>query len=205
MRLEYIGKTKAKLVNVNVLAQKLGQTELRPAISLRFKVTSANDILNQLDPKLRPFLYEKNSAAQTQGALDGVPVVSDLPALTQAAQKIGALGWDDEQTGCKLHIYQGATGHGDIKLKDGTVDKVKIEPHDGGTVDVFFDFYAADLDAETMGEIAVLHQHEMDIELTAPELVSKKQKDIDPETPEGALAKAAKKDAANADGKKKAA
>lgn len=200
MRFELIGKTQAKLSNVNVLALKMGQTELKPAVSLRFKVTAANDILNKFDASLRPFLFEKNSAAQTQGALDGIPVVSDLPQLTDAAKRIGPISWDEEQTGCSLVVYQGASGAGDIKLKDGTVDKVKIDPKDGGTVEVSFDFYAADLDAETMGELAVLHQHEMDIELTAPEIISAKQQTLgEDETPLTAMQKGTPvKEAANA-------
>lgn len=200
MRFELIGKTKAKLVSVDVQALKMGQTELKPAISLRFKITAANTILNKFDQSLRPFLYEKKGTApKTQGDLAGVTPVSDLPQLTEAAKKIGAFGWADEQTGCKLVMYQGVSGQGDIKLKDGTVDKVKIDPHDGGTTDVFFDYYAADLDAETMGEIAVLHQHELDIELLAPEIISA-QKSLPsgdsaaPQTPEKALADQVKKD-----------
>jgi len=172
MPFELVGKRKAKLTEVNIQSMKLGQTELKPAISLRWKVTLPNvEALNMLGKTLLPFLYEKNSAAKTQGTLEGVPVVSDMPQLTEAARRIGAFPWRDEQTGCKLIVYQGVTGDMNITLRDGTRTIQKVDPHEGGTVDVTFDFDAADLDAETMGELAVLKNHEPDIELTAPEVL----------------------------------
>lgn len=194
MRFDLIPKHRAKLANVKVEALKMGQTELKPAVTLRFKLTAANTILNKLDKTLRPFFYEKaGSPAKGQPTLDGVEPVSDLPQLTMAATKLGAFGWDDEQTGCTLKIYQGVTGDGDITLKEVTVNKVTVEPKEGGGVDISFDAYATDLDAETMGELAVLHQHEVDIELVLPEplqqsLPGKGSK----ETPESALAKSVK-------------
>jgi hypothetical protein len=190
MRFELIGKTASKLVNVNVQAQKMGQTELVPATTLRFKVTAANDILNKFDKNLRLFLFEKGSNAATQGTLDGVAPVSDLPQLTDAAKRIGDIDWEDEQTGCRLIVHRAVSN---IDLKDCTVDKIKLCPHEGGAVDVLFNVYAADLDAETLGELAVLHQHEVDIELTLPEVLQQKveekaEKKTGKQTPAQALA-----------------
>jgi hypothetical protein len=175
MAFELVGKHRAKLTEVNIQSVKLGQTELKPAISLRWKVTLANDKLKMLDPTLLPFLYQKSSAAKAQGTLDGVPVVSDMPQLTEAARRAGSLGWKDEQTGCKLNVYQGVTGDRNIQLTDGTRTIQKIDPKEGGTVDVTFDYDAADLDAETMGDLAVLKNHELDIELTVPEILQPRQ------------------------------
>lgn len=197
MHFEIVGKQRAKLIEVDIQSLKLGQTELKPAISLRFRITFSNDKLHMLDASLLPFLYEKNSAAQTQGALDGIPVVSDMPQLTPAARRLGTFGWEDEQTGCSLLVYRGVTGDMDVKLRDGTRTIKTVSPKEGGTVDIVFDFRATDLDAETMGELAVLKNHEPDIELTAPEIVSR-QPDLQEEeqeqeeqvTPEKALATA---------------
>ena len=144
-------------------------------MSLRWRVSLANSALSMLSPKLLPFLYERNSAAATQGTLDGVPVVSDMPAITAEAKSLGAFSWDKEQTGCKMVVYQGVTGNADIRLKDGTLSIQKIDPKEGGAVDITFDFAVSDLDAETMGELAVLKNHEVDIELTAPDIISQQQ------------------------------
>lgn len=166
-----IGKTKVKLVNVNVLAEKQGQKDILPALTLTFEAMLPNDVLNQFDASLKPFLFRKlASPAKGQTALEGVAPISDLPELTDAAQRIGDFTWEYEQTGCKLKLYQGATGSANITLKNGKVDKVKFGPREGGPVLTRFNFYASDLDAETIGDIAVLHQHEMDIELIGPKV-----------------------------------
>lgn len=195
MAFELVGKYRAKLVEVNVQSLKLGQTELKPAISLRFKVTLPNTALNMLSLTLREFLYERGSSgAAMQGTLEGVAPVTDMPALTPAAVKLGSFGWKDEQSACKLIVYRGVTGDHDIRLRDGTRTIQKIDPKEGGTVDVTFDYDATDLDAETMGDLAVLKNHEPDIELIAPEILQR-QPDLnedegeeDPLTPEKAMA-----------------
>lgn len=183
MRFEIIGKTKATLSDIDIQSLKKGQTEVVPAVALLFKLTLANQVLTQLDKTLLPFLYAKASpGAAAQGTLDGVTVVSDMPALTPAAVKIGTLGWDDEQTGAKVTIYQGATGAGDIRLKDCTVKVKKLDPKEGGTVDFYLSVYTADVDAETLGDLGVLKSHELDIELVGPQVAtSNKQRSI----PEG--------------------
>jgi hypothetical protein len=182
--LEIIGKTKAKILEVDPQQQKLGQTDMRPAAMVRFKMTVPNDILEQISPEHRRHLFEKSTrAAAKQGTLDGVQPVSELNALTDAGQRLGAHDWEYEQTGCRLVVYQGFTGDHDIKLKDVTVDKVKLQGHDGGALDLQFDAYAADLDRDTVGDLGVLVKHEVDIELEAPK-VSKSQKTIEPEEQE---------------------
>jgi hypothetical protein len=210
VRLEFIGKTKSDLEDLDVQSLKMGQTEVKPALVIMFKTKTANTVLNALNKRLRAVYYEKNgNAAKTQGQLEGVdPIVADLPQLTELGEKLGAIAWPDEQTGCTLVLYHGIRDAGAFKLKDGIVRKVKMVCHDGGTVDTFWHFYTTDVDAETIGEIAVLKSHEVELELTAPEIISGKQKDLvdgakPPKTPESALA--GTEPAANADTSKKAA
>lgn len=180
MNFQIIGKTKATLADIDIQSLKKGQTEVVPAVALTFKVTLANAALSMLDKSLLHFLYAKGSpGAAAQGTLEGVAVVSDMPALTPAAVKIGTIGWDDEQTGCKTSIYVGATGHGDIRLKDCTVKVKKIDPKEGGTVDFHLSVYTADVDAETLGDLGVLKSHDLDIELVGPEVAAGKQKNLD--------------------------
>lgn len=180
MRFELIGKTKATLVDIDIQPLKNGQKEVLPAVALTFKATLANSALNMISKTLLGFLYAKGSAgAKAQGTLEGVEVISEMPALTPEAENIGSIPWAPEQTGCRLAIYVGATGHGDIRLKDGTVQIKKITPKEGGAVEFVISFYTADVDAETLGDLGVLKSHELDIELQAPELISAKQADIE--------------------------
>ncbi|MEO8391180.1 hypothetical protein [Polaromonas sp.] len=183
MRFEIAGKAKAKLCNVKIQSHKMGQKHTVPAVALRIMATMSNTVLTQFDKLLKGFLYEKNGAAAAkQQVLDGVEVVSDMPQLREAGSKLGELHWKDEQTGSTLHIYQGVTGDGNIKLRDGKVHGFKLVPKEGGTTQVFFTFFTTDVDAEILGELAVLHQHDIDIELSAPEIV--KDKPLLPDEPQ---------------------
>lgn len=177
MRFELIGKQKATLTDIDPQSLKQGQTDLKPAVALTIKVTMANTSMNMLHKSLRTFFYEKAPASkEIQGTLDGVAPVSDLAALTEPANWLGAQQWAEEQTGCKLVIHLGVST---ITLKDGTLQKLRFECKEGGAVDWRFVFYTAtDLDAETLGDLCVLKNHDLDIELTAPELISA-QKDVE--------------------------
>ena len=201
MRLEFAGKTKAVISDIDIQSLKMGQTDVVPAVCLTLKLTLANSTLSMLDPSLLTFLFEKGlPAAAQQSVLDGIPVVSDLPQLTDAAMALGALNWDGEQTGATLKIYQGVTGDQDITLSDCTVRKVKIEAKEGGAVEWRLEVYTSDVDEHTIGALGVLKSLTRDIEIAAAQPVSERQQGIeeDPETPEKALKKAAKKAAAEA-------
>lgn len=179
MRFELIGKTKVKLTDVDIQSHKLGQTDLKPAVALTFEMTTANTALNMLSKRLRSFFYEKASPAkEVQGTLEGVAPVSDLTALTEEAKGLGLKrSWSFEQTGCTLAIYLGVTL---ITLKDCTLQGIKYELKEGGGVDWVFTLYSStDVDGDVYAEVGVLKNHELDIELTAPELISAKQASID--------------------------
>lgn len=198
MRIEIIGKTKATIAAIDIQSLKMGQTDVVPAVCLHLKMTLANSTLVMLDKHLLNFLFQRNTAAATQQALEGVPVVSDLPELTDAAVSIGAINWAGEQTGSKLVIYQGVTGDQDIKLEDCTVRKVKIDPKEGGAVEWDLQVYTSDVDQDTIGALGVLKSLTRDIELIAAKPVSERQRPIDDGsgkkklTPEEALQKSIK-------------
>ncbi|MBX3610361.1 MAG: hypothetical protein KF871_10750 [Hydrogenophaga sp.] len=189
MRLEFIGKTKATFTAIDIQSLKMGQTDVVPAVCVHLKITQANSTLKMLDKNLLGMLFQKG-AAPNQQALDGIPVVSDWPALSNIAERLGALNWDGEQTGATLKIYQGVTGDQDITLQDCTVRKVKIDPKEGGAVDYHLQVWTSDVDQDVIGALGVLKSLDRDIELIAAEPV--KQKKIDDKgeknTPEKALA-----------------
>lgn len=202
MRIEFIGKTKATISDIDIQSLKQGQTDVVPAVCLHLKLTLANNTLKMLDKNLLGFLFEKGTGkGDPQRALDGVDVLSDLPQLTDLAVSIGAINWDGEQTGSTLKIYQGVTGDQDIKLGDCKVHKVKIEPKEGGAVEWSLQVYTSDVDQETIGALGVLKSLTRDIELEAAQPASK-QRTLDEGkgdkklTPADALAKSVKTGAA---------
>ena len=182
MRLEFVGKTKGKVTKVAGFTIKLGQKDTRPAARLRVMATVANAILDKFYPGLREFLFEKAKGSEkVQKQLEGVEVVSDLPNLREPGVKLGALHWDDEQTGCTFVIDRATTP---IRIADCKVDKFKIVAKDGGTVNVFFDLTTGEIDHDTAGELLLLNQAEIFFELTAPQ-VHQQQADIEDEAPAG--------------------
>lgn len=186
MRIEFTGKTKAIINDIEIQSLKKGQTDVVPAVCITLKATLANSTLSMLDASLLGFLFEKGMPADSnQQVLDGIPVVSDMPKLTDAAVALGALSWDGEQTGATIKIYQGVTGDEDITLRDCTVRKVKVEPVEGGAVEWRFEVYTPDVDEHTIGALGVLKSLTRDIELVPAQPVDD-QRDIedDDETPE---------------------
>jgi hypothetical protein len=181
MRFELIGRTKATLTDIDIQSLKKGQTDVVPAVALSLKVMLPNAKLAMLGKRLLGFFFEKASpGAAAQSTLDGVEVISEMPALTPEAEAIGPISWDEEQTGSKLVIYQGITGDADIRLKDGTVRVKKITPKEGGACEFIVSFYSADVDADTLGALGVLKSHELDIELVAAEIMKQpRQREIE--------------------------
>lgn len=179
MKIEFTGKTKAIISDIDIQSLKKGQTDVVPAVCLTLKATLANSTLAMLDASLQSFLFEKGMPADSsQQVLDGIPVVSDMPKLTDAAVALGALTWGGEQTGATIKIYQGVTGDEDITLRDCTVRKVKFEPIEGGAVEWKFEAYTSDVDEHTIGALGVLKSLTRDIELTPAQPVDD-QRDIE--------------------------
>ncbi|MGC4396028.1 hypothetical protein [Hydrogenophaga sp. T2] len=195
MRVQFIGKTKATIVDIDIQSLKRGQTDVEPAVCLHLKITQANGTLAMLDKNLLGFLYQKGLDHSQQQVLDGVPVVSDHPSLSPLAVALGALNWDGEQSGATLKIYQGVTGDQDISLGDCTVRKVKIDPKEGGAVDYHLQVWTSDVDQDTIGALGVLKSLDRDIELIAAEPVNQGTLDDGADdkqlTPAKALEKAA--------------
>ncbi|APW38486.1 hypothetical protein RD110_15805 [Rhodoferax koreense] len=180
MRFELIGKTRAKLCKVEPYAKKMGQKDLIPGIKIRVMATVPNNVLEMFDPSLRTFLYEKTpSSVKVQKQLEGIEIVSDLPQLRQAGARLGALHWNDEMTGCVFSIDHGIGGPSNIKLRDSKVDSFKLVAKDGGTTQVFFTLYSTDVDRDSSGALNMLHQHEVEIELTAPQVAQQKSIPLD--------------------------
>lgn len=178
MKYELIGKQKATLVDVDIQSLKVGQTDVRPAVALTFKVSRSNYCLSDLGKTFLGFFYAKGQPSAQQ-QIDGVAPVSEYGSLTPDGEMIGGFECPDEQTGSTLLLYHGIGDGPAMRLGDGTVSKLKSACREGGTVEQTFRFYTAEVDADTLGALGVLKSHELDIELTAPDIVSKKKKQKD--------------------------
>jgi hypothetical protein len=179
-RFELIGKHKSTITSIDILSLKMGQVDVKPAVCVSFLTSMPNkDVLPMFSPKLLAFLYEKTG----KGTGDLIAPVSDVPNLTAEAQALGSLSWEYEQTGCNLVVYEGNSKR---TLRGGTVRKVKVDPKEGGTVDLSWQFYTSDnVDDEVIGHLGILKSLERDVELTLPEVIKQQRplEEAPPDTP----------------------
>ena len=192
-RFELVGLHRLKLLEVRPLQVKMGQKEMRPAVALRLRWRSPATSLDMIDPCLRPLLFKRNSAPpKAQPDLEGVPAKTEL---TPAGVALRVLHWQYEQTGCKFIVHEGVSK---VVLKDCTVKKqLKLTAMEGDAVDIEFSVFANDVDEETMGALGVRKMHEIEAELTLPEVLQQQLPEGQPlaqDTPIGALARNVKAD-----------
>lgn len=162
--------TPVKLCSINARSEKHGPDELHPAVDLKFQLDAANTILSHLDGALLSSLYHKSEAGGQGGqqSLDGVDEAVNLPNLRFPF--MGTIKWAKEYAGYTLTIEHGLGGASDIQLLDCKVNEFRINPKEGGTVELSFRVQCStNLTEKTMGKLALLVQHEVPIMLQAPE------------------------------------
>lgn len=171
--------TPVKLCSINARSEKHGPDELHPAVDLKFQLDAANTILSHLDGALLSSLYHKSEAGGQGGqqSLDGVDEAVNLPNLRFPF--MGTIKWAKEYAGYTLTIEHGLGGASDIQLLDCKVNDFRINPKEGGTVEISFRVQCStNLTEKTMGKLALLVQHEVPIKLEAPE-AKQEQHDIE--------------------------
>ena len=172
--------TPVKLCSINARSEKHGPDELHPAVDLKFQLDAANTILSHLDGALLSSLYHKSEAGGQGGqqSLDGVDEAVNLPNLRFPF--MGTIKWAKEYAGYTLTIEHGLGGASDIQLLDCKVNDFRINPKEGGTVEISFRVQCStNLTEKTMGKLALLVQHEVPIKLEAPEAKQDGQQDIE--------------------------
>lgn len=181
MTFELENFTKSKITDVVVLSQKNREPDDNPGAALSFTLELSNHHLSYFDGSLKSFLYAKSaasSAAPKQGSLDGVEQVTDMPNLTVAGFKIGRFHWDHDLTGYTLEIDQGLGGkHSNLEIADCALSKFRIDPREGGTIQVDFVLESQDVPEKTFGKLATLKNRDVQIKLSPPDVDS--QQDLD--------------------------
>jgi hypothetical protein len=161
--------TKAKLEDVRVLSQKNRQPDENPGVQLPLSVKLSNHALSSFDGSLKSFLFTKNGADvptatkrkdNSTGTLDGVEPVSDLPNLSPIGAKVKAIKWDDEVTGGVLTV---AFATSKIEIDDCTARAFRIQPQEGGTVQLKFIVEAPDASEKVFAKLAKFKSREVEI------------------------------------------
>lgn len=168
--------TKAKVINVTPLSMKMGAKDTIAALAFRLEFTLSNRELEQLDPMLRMFLFQKASTAPDavkarQQHIEGVEPVSDLPSLRVAAQRLGTFDWNEEQTGCTLTFDRAASKP--VSLDGCTTKKLQLTANEGGSIKGRVTVNTSsteELDDATHGWLTKLKKREVQITLEGPKL-----------------------------------
>lgn len=154
--------TEAKLAVQN-RTEKHGEED-RPAVTLGFEITTANTLLDQIDAGLRECLYK----AKSDGLQADLPDVEpSTPVLRSNVIDTVKLATSHE--GWRLLVDDGIDDTTPMTLLRGKVDKVSVEPKQGGSVVLRFKFGTSDVDAERLGKLGMHNGQSVWIQLLKPE------------------------------------
>jgi hypothetical protein len=101
-----------------------------------------------------------------QAVIEGTEATS-LPLLrSRVIEKVALKG---EGLGWSTSIAYGIDETSAIHLGDCKIDKFRVEPHEGGTVDLFMRVGTSDVDELNMGRLSMLIGNEVDLSLDPPQ------------------------------------
>lgn len=193
MTFQFPNFTKAKIANVNARSEKHGPDNLVPAVDITVVMDQPNSILDAFHPDLLGLIYCKREGGVDEGqtSLDGVDEVSDVPNLRFPFMGL-PLVWSKELSGYTFTLDHGLGGKSELILTDCKVNNFRIEPKEGGTVEVKFRVQSStSLTEKTLGKLALLIQHEVPFKLVPPKAEAQQTMEnpfIEPElTPEAAF------------------
>jgi hypothetical protein len=132
------------------------------AISLGLKITGPNTLLDKLTPALRHMIYtaKPDATPELPGVEESTPLLR-CPGVELMTLKAALEGWT-------LAVDHGIDEADPITLGGCKVDKFKVAPSQGGTVDLMFRIGSNDVDAEEAGLLCSHLSQEISITLTPP-------------------------------------
>lgn len=154
----HLSEKNALLTSVNPRSEIHGD-EKKPAVDLHFSIDTTVDMLGGLSPMLPAALFQRDDAPVVDLATD-----RDALSKYKFANRIEALSWKlPKPARCRVVVHFGISGQQDIVLGEALVDKVRIEPHDGGTVSIGFRVQTTEPTAEQKGRLCEWIQQAVDI------------------------------------------
>lgn len=153
--------TEARLASVTNRTEKHGDEDV-PAVTLAIELTTANTILDGIDPGLRHALYKPvEGQEELPGVEPATPVlrsnVIDRVLLTTAHE-----GW-------RLAIDDGIDDTKPMTFGGVKVDKLKVDAKQGGSITLGLRLGTSDIDAERAGKLAMHNGQSIWVQLLKPE------------------------------------
>lgn len=160
MPFELTEPTDATLCSVTPRTETHGDDRVF-AISLGIKIVGPNTMLDRLSPSLRETLY---MAVEGQDQLPGVERTTPL-LRTKGIEQVTLAG---TMEGATLHVDHGIDSSDPITLGGCKVDKFRVSPKEGGTVELMFRVGSNDIDATEAGLLCSHLSQQISITLSAP-------------------------------------
>lgn len=136
-------KERFTLSSINTRGEKHGDERV-PALDLSFKSNLSNSVLLKLHPDLRDALYVRDRQTDIEadyGRKLKFPLIGTIP-------------YDLEVPRVKLRVHDCDSEQNDVVLFDGTANKFKITPMEGGSVGIAFRVQFSDYDTDVLAALA---------------------------------------------------
>ena len=154
--------TLATLVSVTNRSEKHGDDEV-PAVSFGLKITGPNTLLDLLGKDLREALYHKPRNKTVEGVDELAPTLR-TKVLDYVALKLGPFdGWT-------LNVDHGIDEETPVTFGACKVDKFKVSPIEGGSIDLSMRIGTSDISAESLGIVGMKISQQISITLHAPKV-----------------------------------
>lgn len=158
---------RCKVRSVSFRTEKHGPEEV-PAVDLKLDFTRPATDLAMFGPQLRDALFWRDPSAAETSLLDDIDPSLEEPNLRCPMLK-GPFAIDVSYIGCAVTIEWGLGGPSDIVLDPCKVNRVRIEPLEGGSVVITLRVQYSGIDDKTAGRLAMLIDQETVVSIAAPE------------------------------------
>ena len=164
MTFELLTPTDAKLASFNIRNEKHGEDDVL-AFSMGLKITTANTFLDGLAPGLRESLF---MAVEGQEQLPGVEPATPL----LRCKGIGRIELAASFEGWTLAVPHGLDEETPITVGGCRVDKWRVVPFEGGSVEVSCRIGSNDVDETELGKLGGKLGQVISLTLTAPKFIA---------------------------------
>lgn len=152
----------AHLCSVTNRSEKHGDEDV-PAVSLGLELTTANTILDLIDPGLRHALFKAKPDSEPE--LPGVEATT--PVLR--CNSIDHVKLTTSHEGWRLLVDDGIDDTKPMTFASVKVDKLSVDAKQGGSVTIKMRLGTSDVDAERLGKLAFQNGQAIWVQLLKPE------------------------------------
>lgn len=154
--------TEARLATITNRVEKHGDDD-KPAVSLGIEIETANTILDSIDKTLRHTLFKPKPDAEPElpGLEESTPVLR-CNSIDRVTLPTKLEGWT-------LDVDDGIDETEPMSFGGCKVDKLNVEPKQGGSIVLRLRIGTSDIDAERLGKLGMHNGQAIWIQLRKPE------------------------------------